>query len=434
MAPDSKGKIGWRTAAAIVVANMVGTGVFTSLGFQLIDVQNTWSIALLWVLGGLISILGALSYAELGTHLPRSGGEYHFLSETMHPLVGYLSGWISLTVGFSAPVALAAMAMGAYLGKFTGFPAELIALSTVLVIAAVHSYNIRQSSIFQDVFTVCKVLLIAGLALAGLLLPASGGSLDWSDGWRSEVFTPVFAVALVYVTYSFSGWNAAAYIVEEIEAPRRNLPRALIGGALMVAVIYVLLQLAFLRQAPLDELQGRVEVGQVFAEHMLGPTGGRWVSFGIAFLLVSSISAMIWVGPRVIRTIAEDYPLWGALAHSNRHGVPVRAVWLLAGLSMALILTRSFETVLLYSGFVLELSTTLTVASVFILRRKGLGKAGFRSPGYPWVQLIYLLVGCWILIFLLIDKPRESMLGGLNLLVGAGTYGLSRWWYGKASS
>lgn len=420
MAAYNKKKIGWATAAAIVVANMIGTGVFTTLGFQLVDIQNTWSILLLWGLGGVIALLGALSYAELGTHLRRSGGEYHFISKTIHPFLGYLSGWVSLTVGFAAPIALASMGMAAYLQKFVPVSATAMAIAAVVLISVVHSFDIKKSSGFQDVFTVVKILVITAFVGFALFSGADGHAVNTSASWMAEVSTPAFAVSLVYVTYAFTGWNAAAYIVEEIKRPRINLPKALIGGTVLVTVLYVLLQLAFLKQAPLQALIGEIEVGQIVAEHMFGGIGGRWMSIIIALLLVSSISAMVWVGPRITRAMADDYRLWHFVGRDNRNGIPVRAIWLQSGISILLIMSGSFQQVLLFSGFVLQLFSMIAVAGVFVLRRSKNTESGFQSPFYPWVQIAYIAFSSWIVVYMIVDQPQES-LWGLALL-GAGMF------------
>ncbi|MCB9039903.1 MAG: amino acid permease [Lewinellaceae bacterium] len=418
-------KIGWVSAAAIVVANMVGTGVFTSLGLQLQGLSSAWAILLLWMIGGMVSLFGAFSYAELGTKLPRSGGEYYFLSRIYHPFIGYLSGWVSLTVGFAASVALAAMAMGAYIGKFSPFSAQAVAIGAIALISMVHSVNIRQSSNFQNTFTALKLLLILFFIIACFALPTESGvgAAELSRAWHADLSKPAFAVSMVYVIYAFSGWNAAAYIVEEIREPARNLPRALIGGTLAVSLLYVLLQMAFLNQASTAQLKGKIEVGQVVAELMFGPAGGQLISFFIALFLISSISAMVWVGPRVVRAMANDYSIWRFLAEDNRHGIPVKAVWLQAGISIFMIVTSSFEQVLLYSGFVLQLFTTAAVAGIFVMRWKN-GHSGYSSPGYPWVQVAFLAISIWILAFLLYDRPMESLLGLANLGLGA----ISYWW------
>lgn len=417
-------KIGWISASALVIANMIGTGVFTSLGFQLASVQNTWSIVSLWAIGGLMALFGAFSYAELGTKLPRSGGEYHFITKTLHPLPGYLSGWVSLTVGFAAPVALAAMAMASYLSSYTSFSPVVMAVAVVTLISLIHSMDLRQSERFQNLFTLLKLLVIAFLILLCFLLAPADTNLDWSGTWKGEVLLPAYAVSLVFVSYSYSGWNAAAYIVEEIRDLQKKLPRALIIGTALVAILYILAQLAFLKAAPVEALVNKVEVGQIAAEHILGKTGGQMISIVIAVLLISSISAMVWVGPRVTKTLAEDHRLWRPLSRVNQNGIPVRAVWLQWAISVTLIITGSFEAVLLYSGFILQAFSMLAVIGMIKMRMKDPGKPGYNSPAYPYIQIAFLLFGTWILIFMIYDRPVESFYGLLNLVIGALTY-----WY-----
>lgn len=432
--PQYQTKIGWATASAIVVANMVGTGVFTTLGFQLGSLHQIMAILLLWLIGGLVALSGAFTYAEIATRLPKSGGEYHFLSKIYHPFLGYLSGWVSITVGFAAAIALAAMAIGSYVATFIGWPQSVVAVISVLLVALVHSFDIRQSSRFQNVLTIGKVLLVLLLIVSGFALPAAEGnafslpgafSFSWSDLWQ-----PAYAISLVYVIYSYSGWNAAAYLTDEINEPRKNLPKALLGGTLLVCLLFFLLQVAFLRQAPPSLLAGKVEVGQVVAGLMFGASGGRVISFMIAGLLIAGISAMIWVGSRVTRAMAGDYQMWQYFARDNKRGVPVRAIWLQAAISVFLVTTSSFEQVLIYSGFVLQLFTILTVIGLFKLRRNKTGQhTAWAGPLYPWMQIIFLLFNALVLVFLLIDKPFESLLGLLNLAAGALSYTWEKWRY-----
>ena len=382
-------KIGWGSAAAIVVANMVGTGVFTTLGLQLKYLQNTWTILSVWIIGGAIALFGAFSYAELGARLPRSGGEYHFLSRIYHPLVGYLSGWISLTVGFSASIALAAMAMAIYIEPFFHISRQWIALFTICGIALAHSFSIRQSSVFQNSFTLLKLLLLIFLIWMGLERSPHEHALDWSNAWKTEIVQPSYASLLVYVMYAFSGWNAASYIVEEINSPERNLPRAL-----------------------------------VVTERMFGEQAGRIVSLLIALLLIASISAMTWVGPRVVRAMANDFQLWRFFGKDNERGIPVRAIWLQTAISSFMVLTSSFEKILLYSGFVLQFFTTLTVVGVMVLRYREGPPKGYRSPAYPLFQVLFLIFSIGLLVVLVKQEPENSLWGFVNVALGAGSY----WW------
>ena len=403
---------------AIVIANMIGTGVFTSLGFQLVSTTNTWSIILLWSLGAVMAISGALSYAELGTKMTRSGGEYHFLSVTYNKFTGYLSGWASLTVGFAAPIALAAMAAGAYTEKYIGINGKLIASFLILAISALHMFNLKKSSQFQNVTTFIKIIVIIVFIAVGFLSASEVTAFEWSSRWQKEVFLPSFAVSLVYVSYSFSGWNAAAYIVDEIKNVKRNLPIALIGGTLLVSILYISLQIIFLKQAPISLLEGQVEIGQIVAENIFGDFGGKLISGLIAFMLISSISAMVWVGPRVTKAMAEDYKIWQFLSKTNDNNIPNRAIILQAFIALLMVFTGSFDQVLTYSAFILQLFVSLTVLSLFFIR-KNKSLTGYKSPLFPIPQIIFLIISLWILVYLLIEQPKESFIGIGILAVGA---------------
>ena len=416
-----KKKIGISTASAIVIANMIGTGVFTSVGFQLNSVQNSYTILLLWVVGGFLALFGAFAYAELGTHFKESGGDYIYLSRVFHPLLGYLSAWAGLTVGFSAPVALAAMAFTKYLAPFGLQGNVWLAVGIIIIIGLMHSFTIHHSSRFQNVTTIIKVLFIVCLIVLGFILPNNiNNALNFSDSWQHELLKPGFAVSMVYVSFAYIGWNAAAYVADEIDYPGKNLPRALIGSTLFVAVAYILFQFVLLKNATVAELQGKEEVTFISFTHLLGDAGGKWVSIFIAIQLVATVSSYLWVGPRVTWAMAKENKLWQPLARKNKHGIPVAAVWLHVFISILLTLTGSFEKVLLYAGFVLQLMASLTVAtSLFIKRQK---KETFKSPFKPVLQVIFLLFNAWVLIFTLIDRPVESLIGIGILAIGAIIY------------
>ncbi|NAS13252.1 APC family permease [Poritiphilus flavus] len=423
---NKSASIGWLTATALVVANMIGSGIFTSLGFQLSDVVNSWSIFILWSLGALMAVCGALSYAELGTHWLRSGGEYHFLSKAFHPALGYLSGWVSLTAGFAAPVALSGMALGEYVAPYLGVNHVFLAFSVVLAVAFLHSMSIHKSSMLQNSTTFLKVLLILIFIGFGLGEAPESSALLWTNSWKEEVMLPAFAVSFVYVSFSYSGWNAAAYIAGEIRDARKNLPRALLLGTLLVSVLYLLLNYVFLRQNPIEALEGQLEIGQITANSIFGPQGGVWISFGIAVLLVSSISAMTWAGPRVTQVLGEDHYLWRWFSLKTKSNIPLRAIWLQTSITLLLISTGTFEQVMIYTGFVLQLFATFTVAGVFVVRRQNKESKGFKSPLYPIPQLLFLGLSLWILVYLVIAQPLETGLGLLNLILGLAIYWLDR--------
>ena len=423
--------IGFYTAMAIVIANMIGAGIFTSLGFQLADITNTWSIIILWSLGALMALCGALSYAELGTYWQRSGGEYHFLSKAFHPAIGYLSGWVSLTIGFSAPIALSGMALGKYVAPYTEVSSMVLALATILIISVLHSLSIKRSSTLQNTTTLLKLLLILVFIYFGVTKTPVASAYLWGQSWKEELILPAFAVSFVYVTFSYSGWNAAAYIADEIQEPRKNLPKALLFGTVVVSLLYVLLNIVFLRQNPLEAIRGQLEIGQITAISIFGDVGGEFISFGIALMLVSSISAMVWAGPRVTQVMAEDHQLWKWFSKKTKNKVPLRAIWLQTTITLILLCTGTFEQVMIYSGFVLQLFAALAVTGVFVVRKKNTTKKGFRSPLFPLPQIIFLVLSLWVLVYLVFSQPLETGLGLLNLILGVLVYKFEGFYYKK---
>jgi len=417
--------IGLSTATAVVIANIIGTGVFTSLGFQLVDIQSGFSLLLLWIVGGVVALCGALCYGELSAALPRSGGEYHFLSEIYHPAVGFMAGFISATVGFAAPIALAAMAFANYFeGVFRVHAPIALSFGVVWLIAAIHLAGVKPGTIFQNISTLLKLLLIAALVSAGLFLrdkqpvtfsPAPG------DGF--SIFGASFAVALVYVMYSYSGWNAAAYIAGEIRQPERNVPRALLLGTGLVIVVYTALNAVFLVAAPASELRGQLEVGLIAGKHIFGENGGRIVGAIICLGLLSAISSMTWIGPRVTMSMGEDHWLLRYLGRKNSHDAPVNAVLVQVMVVSLLLLTRSFEMVVIYIQFSLLLCSFLTVAGVMVLRRsKPNLPRPYRVRAYPLPPILFCAITLWMMIYLLHAHPLESLCGLATLLVGLGLY------------
>jgi APA family basic amino acid/polyamine antiporter len=418
-------KISAYTGISIVVANMIGTGAFTSLGFQVVELNNTFAILSLWLLGGILALSGAFSYAEIGTVINKSGGEYAFLSHIYHPLAGYLSGWISLTVGFAAPVALSAIACMEYLPVKMAYP-QIGGILLIAGITLIHSYNLSYSSRFQNGCTLFKVLLILAIICAGLVVPdGAENAIHVGSSFVQEITSAAFAVSLIYVSYSYTGWNAAAYISEEFKHPAKALPIALIGGTLLVTVLYTLLQYVFLRHIPLTELVGTINVGTVAVDHMLGRHYANIFGATISVLLVSSISSMVWIGPRVTASIAKEHYLWRYFT-SNAKAIPVKALWLQFAISAFLLVTGTFEQIMIYCGILLTVSSLLVVTGVFILRHKNRLAAGYKSPLFPLFQVVFIALSVWIIAFALIHNPYETAIGLGNLAAGCVTYYVSK--------
>lgn len=422
-------KIGFGTAISLVIANMIGTGVFTSLGFQVMSIQSPFAILMLWVVGGVLALCGALTYGEIGSAFPESGGEYNYLSKLYHPSVGFLSGWVSVTVGFAAPVAAAGMALGLYINKiYPGVEPRLLAIIVILVFTIVHSITLKLGSALQRAFTLVKVVIIVMFMGFGMFYTPDHTIqvVADSNAWK-DVFSMSFAGSLIYVTYAYSGWNAASYIAGEIENVNKNLPRALFWGTLIVLIIYTSLNFVFLRSVPIEELKGVVEVGYLSANKIFGTDLGRFMGLVIALLLISTISAMILAGPRVMQSMGKDIKQLKWFAISNKNNVPYVSVIFQSVISVILVLSSSFESLITYVGFTLNLFTFLTVFGVFILRYKKTGvKSSFKTPLFPLPPVLFLSIIGWILYSIVIDKPVESLLGFGTVLLGLVVYFLTQ--------
>ena len=416
------------TATCIVVANMVGTGVFTSLGFQVTDLPSPFVILCLWALGGVLALCGALSYAELAAALPRSGGEYHFLSRIYHPALGFLSGWTSATVGFAAPIALAAMAFGTYAKAIIPGVSPL-ALSMALLwgTTTIHFIGQKGGSAFQNGFTFLKVGLIVALIIAGFVVK---GTSDFSlipvtHDWHLAT-GPAFAISLVYVMYSYSGWNASTYIVNEIKDPVRNVPRSVFLGTLAVVVLYMGLNWAFLRTTPMPALAGQLEVGLISGRQIFGHTGGSVVAGFICLGLISSVSSMVWIGPRVTAAMGEDLRGLSLLAAQTAGGTPRVAIALQGVIATILLMTGTFEGVMVYIQMALILFSALTVLGVIVLRiREPNLPRPYRTWGYPVTPALFLGVSGFMIFYTVQTVPGKSLEGFATVLAGLIVYFVS---------
>ena len=423
-----------KVATALVVANMIGTGVFTSLGFQLLSLSSPIAILILWAMGGVCALCGALCYAELGSRHPASGGEYHFLTELIHPYAGFVSGAVSATVGFAAPVALAALTFGSYL-EVALLPIDAKVSASVLIIAVVvvHSRTHHESSAGQYYLTALKLMLILlfiGYALIQRPEYSDQLALNDADLFR-DIFSSDAAIALIYVTYAFSGWNAATYILGEIENPARYLPRILMIGCGLVAVVYVALNTVFLSSAPIEALRGELEIAYVVAHYLIGPEAGFFVSLVLAGILTSTVSAMILAGPRALQRLGEDYPRLSMLGRTNEDGIPVTAIIFMAGISFVFLWTSTFEQILLFAGLLMAFNTFVTVIALFVSRNRHPDKVSdldYRMPLYPLPALLFLAITGWTLVYSASQFPLQVLVVLLALVFGLGLF---KWAQGR---
>jgi APA family basic amino acid/polyamine antiporter len=414
----SRARFRYSTVIAVVIANMVGTGVFTSLGFQLLDIQSGFVILMLWAAGGLAAVCGAMTYAELGAAYPRSGGEYNFLSRIYHPAAGFISGWVSASIGFTAPIALAAITFSAY--ARSAFPEsaqgldKILAVGLLVVLTVVHAGSRRNSGSLQVVFTILKVLVIVVFCLAAVLLVDAPQPVEFLpvSGDGALLTSGAFAVSLIYVSYAYTGWNAATYLSGEIEDPQRTLPIILLTATIVVTFLYIALNYSFLRVAPIESLAGQIEVGAIAANAAFGDLGGRFTGLVLALLLVSTVSAMTVAGPRVLQVIGEDFSALKFLAKTNKDGIPSTAIYIQSALAVVFILSSGFESILIFAGFTLALNSFATVLGVFVLRlRQPDLERPYRTFAYPLPPLIYLALTGWTLVFVLVNKPTEGLFG-----------------------
>jgi APA family basic amino acid/polyamine antiporter len=404
---------------------MIGTGVFTSLGFQLLEIRSGFVLLMLWAVGGLTALCGALSYAELGAALPRSGGEYNFLSETYHPVAGFISGWISATVGFAAPTALAALTFGNYLGSvFPSISPLWLATGLLIALTGIHCTSHANSGGTQSALTALKLVLILGFSALALALVETPQAMQFTPvkGDGTLLLSGSFAVALIYVNYAYSGWNAATYISSELKRPQRNLPRVLVISTSLVALSYILLNYVFLSVAPAEEMAGKVEIGYVAAQHVFGETGASIMGTLLALLLISTVSAMVLAGPRVYQAIGEDFPAFRELGVCNRDGIPARAILLQGGISLLFLWTSSFESILIFSGATMALNTFFAVLGLFILRwtRPDLARP-YKTWLYPLPPLIFLAITGWTLVYTVAQRPVEAWMC-LGLIATGGMF------------
>jgi APA family basic amino acid/polyamine antiporter len=421
----SQKKISGFAATNLVVANMIGVGVFTSLGFQVIGIHSNFALLSLWLIGGLIALCGALSYAELAAALPRSGGEYFFLSRIYHPVVGFMAGWLSATVGFAAPVALAAMAFGTYFqGVVPIFSPLALSLLIVWLTTAVLLTGIRSSELFQNLTTILKLIMIFVFIVAGLLLPNKQPlPLFTGPSDFEQMLSWPFALSMFFVMYSYSGWNAASYITSEVRDAPRNVPWALFIGTAFVTLLYVLLNFVFLASTPAGTLAGQLNVALIAGQSIFGPIGGKIASAVISLGLIASVNAMIWIGSRITKAMADDFKNLRFFGRTNRFGVPHVALLLQLAIITGLILSATFETILLYIQFSLLLCSSLAVLGLIVLRiREPNLERPYRVWGYPFTPVIFLLMSVYLLGYSAYRNPLESGLGFLTLLAGILVY------------
>jgi APA family basic amino acid/polyamine antiporter len=408
-------------AIAIVVSNMIGTGVYTSLGFQIAGINSVFALIFIWITGGLVALCGALTYGELAARIPKSGGEYVFLSRIFHPAFGFLSGFISMTIGFAAPMAISALALGNYASKLIPFSPLIIGITAICVLTILNTSSFRLGANFNFATTALNIILILTFCVAGFIVGHHAAfklTINGTD--LKQVISPAFAVSLVFVSFAYSGWNSAAYITHQIKNPVKNLPKILITGTLIVMILYTLLNYIFLYTAPLADLAGKEDVAFIPAINIFGEKGGKFIAALISIGLIASINSLLILGPRVTQAISEDYKPFRFLGIENKNGSPVYATLLLTLITLILIGTSTFKQIMTLIGFTLSMFTILSVTGVFILRYKMKKNGGdfYHTFGYPVIPAFFILIEGCMMIYVFFNSPVQSLIGIGITLVG----------------
>jgi APA family basic amino acid/polyamine antiporter len=431
-----KREIGLLSAIVVVIANMVGSGIFTTSGFIIAELGSPQSLLLCWLVGGLFALAGALCYGELGAMLPRAGGEYAYLHYAFGPVSAFLSGWVSLVVGFSAPIAAAAIAFATYFLGASGEPwlvvefagREWFIVSTVTVLACavvvafsiVHGHSLRLGTRVQNLLTFFKLGVIVLFSVAGMYwgkgdLAHLGQAIPHAPGGLGR-----FAVALIFVSFAYSGWNAAAYLGSEIRNPGRNLPLALVLGTGMVIILYLALNMVYIYALPVPAMSGTLEVGTATATALFGAGVGKAFGMTIALGLLSVLSAMIMAGPRVYYAMARDglfFRCFGDI-HTTRR-TPIPAIVFQAVIAIGMILCAAYDTLLIYIGFTLSMTAVVTVMGLFRLRRMVPAiKRPYRTFGYPLTPVLFIAGNLWIVCHTVASRPLVVICGIATIAAG----------------
>jgi basic amino acid/polyamine antiporter, APA family len=427
-------QLGIGSATALVISNMIGTGILTTSGFLAGQLGSARLVLLIWVVGAVCALAGAFCYSELGVNFPSSGGEYVYLTEAYGPTWGFMTGWISFFAGFSAPIAAAALAFSDYLGHFFGLlrlgtarlgAPQALAGAIIALFTLINCLGIRRTARVQNVLTSLKIFSILAFLVAGFTF----GDGSWYNftlpAVRTSV-TPVFSqffLSLFYIYVAYSGWNAATYVAEELKHPARTLPWSLTYGTALVAALFIALNVLFIYAVPLDEMKGVVAVGSLAARHLFGPPVAGIFSAAMALSLLATVNAEVTIGPRVYYAMAKNGAFFSVAAKVDpRWHTPVIAI-LCQGACSILMTVSPFLNLLLYIGLLLNFFAVLTVGSLFVFRRRpGWQKLGVVSFAYPLVPAFFVAVGIWMTILGVMLRPAISAAAVLTVAAGAAVY------------
>lgn len=431
-------ELGLLDATMVVAGSVIGVGIFTTTGLVAAALPHPGLLLAAWLVGGLVSLAGALTNAEMGSALPRAGGDYVYLREAFHPLVGFVAGWLTFFVVFCGTVGTLAAGLAEYLGAFVPMidaggaspfvlgPGQAVALAAVWTCTGLSCWGVRESARVQNVVSLTKIGAILAIAVAGPLVgtgswqhlgtPAAATSTPGAPG-----LVTAGALALVPILYAYLGWNAPVYVASELRDPTRTLPRALLLGTLLVTALYLVLNAVYLYAVPVEAMfttsaggrrEGVVRVADVAARALFGPAGGTIASALVLVSVVGCLNATVLVGARVVYAMALDrtLPLWLASVHPAR-GTPHAALLAQAAVASVLLVTGTFDEILTFTTFAVITLMVLDGLALFRLRRVLARPAPYRVWGYPWTSALYVAASLGLWLNTLVARPVESAVG-----------------------
>ena len=429
--------------AAIIVSNVIGGGIFIVPAFVAQGVPNPIAMLGVWVAGGVLAFTGAMAYAELATLKPRAGGEYVYLREAFGPVAGFLTGWTSFVAGFSGAIAASAVGLASYLGRFlpaagdttpllrlplgslalTVSPQSVVALAAIGALTIVHVVGIGPGRVVQNLLAGAKVATLVALVTFGFMV-GDGTTANFAES-AGPVATSAWVLALIPVMFSYSGWNAAAYVAEEIRDPGRNVPLAMGIGTAAVVVIYLLLNVLYVYALPVAEL-ARVDVRVVdaVADRLFGSAVAAPLAAASAVMIAASISAMILAGPRVYYAMAQDGAFFTAAAKVHpTFRTPMMAIVAQSLWSGVLVLSGTFDQLVEYTGFAVVLFAGIAVTVLFVLRRREPdAERPFKAWGYPFAPLVFTGASFLMVANAIWQSPGTSLAGLAIIAAGVPVY------------
>ena len=420
-------------ATMVVIGGIIGTGIFVNPYIVARILNSTPLVLAAWITGGLVAIAGAFAYAELGQQQPQAGGPYVYLRDAWHPLVGFLYGWALLLMIEAGAMAAVALNFARYALRLVGQPEAnltVIAAAAIVLLTIVNYIGVKPGSRVVNASVLLKVA-----ALAVLIMFAWWGhaSTHWWTETREGAPSGAlaFGAALIPILFAYGGWQKVTTVAEEMRDPRRDLPRSLIIGTLIVIAIYVLANIAYLRTLGLSGLAGTETPAASVAGLWLGATGARFISATIAISTFGFLNLSILASPRVYFAMARDGAFFPALARLHpRFQTPGTAILLQSAWALLLLVTGKYEDLLNTVVFADWVFFGLTVAGLFLLRRRFAGRVGFRTPGYPWLPAAFVLVAVSVVFSAIRTAPARSAIGAGLLALGVPVY----YWFKRSTA